>query len=214
MKKNRRILVLALLVVLTFNACGKKNTGTPEVSPTVPPTTTVTPEVTEPPVDENAGGTNEEAGALKSNAELDAFHKKVKELVGENYIPSMPYDAVTMEELFGIKADWYDAAIAEGPMMSTHVDKLIAIHATKGNLENVQNAMKKYHESVLADTMNYPMNINRIQGSIVETVGDYVLFVMVGNIDEMKYEKEEDMIAAYKEQNQLVIDAAKETLVK
>ena len=219
MKKNNKILVLALLIVLAFNACGKNedNAGQEAPQTTVAPTETVTQAPTEAPVDENVDNgeiENAEPAALQSNAELDAFHAKAKEIVGENYRPSMPYDTVMLEEVFGVKPEWYDAAIAEGPMMSAHVDKLVAIHATEGNLENVQNALKAYRETIVNDTMNYPMNVNRIQASIVETVGDYVLFVMVGNVDETQFELDDEMIAALAEQNQLVVDAAKEILVK
>ena len=96
--------------------------------------------------------------------------------------------------------------------MSVHVDKFIAIHATEGNLENVQNAINSYRDMLVNDTMQYPMNLVKIQGSVVETVGDYVFFVMLGVIDEMAYTEEKDMIDAYTAINNSVIDAAKEVI--
>ena len=213
MRKNK-LAVLALLAVLSLNACSKGNTGS-EVTPTPTETVTVAPTETptETPSETPGEGEGEaQAGALVSNEAIDAFHAKVKEMVGENYLPSMEYDATRLKEVLGIEPEWYDAALGEGPMMSAHVDELIVIHATEGNLENVQNAMKAYHESVLANTLNYPMNIPRIQGSVVETDGDYVLYVMVGSIDEMKYTEEDEMAAAYKEANQAIVEEAKNIL--
>ncbi|WP_066712100.1 DUF4358 domain-containing protein [Clostridium sp. Marseille-P299] len=213
MRKNK-LAVLALLAVLSLNACGKNNdnanTTTPAPTETVTEVPTETP--TETPSDEVTGGGEATDGALVSNEAIDTFHAKVKEMVGENYLPSMAYDATRLKEVVGIEPEWYDAALAEGPMMSAHVDELIVIHATEGNLENVQNAMKAYHETILANTLNYPMNVPRIQGSVVETVGDYVLFVMVGNIDEMQYTEEDEMAAAYKEQNLAIVEEAKTIL--
>lgn len=212
MRKNK-LAVLALLAVLSLNACGKNNDNANKTTPT--PTETVTETPTETPTEVPGEGEGEaEAGALVRNEAIDTFHAKVKEMVGENYIPNMPYDATRLKEVLGIEAEWYDAALGEGPMMSTHVDELIVVHATEGNLENVQKAMKEYHETILSNTLNYPMNVPRIQGSVVETVGDYVLFVMVANIDDSKFNDatDEEVAAAYKEQNQAIIEEAKTIL--
>lgn len=223
MKKNKKILVLAMLLALSLNACGRSNNNADETTPTPTETPIVQENTTEQGTgDENLGmegGLDQgediyEDTTLTSNEQLDTFHQKVKEMYGENYIPSMPYDAVMLEEVFGIKPEWYDAAIAEGPMMSAHVDKLIAIHATEGNFDNVKNALETYRETIVNDTMNYPMNLNRIQGSVVDTAGNYVIFAMVGYIDEMQYEQEDEMIAAYEKENKKVIDTAKEVLGK
>ena len=208
--RHKKLLALSLVVALAFSACGKKeqneNTATPAPTETVTetPSEEVTPEV-EVPSDE----TVDPAGELVSNATLDAIHNAAKEQLGENYIPSMPYDALTLSELFGVDPQWYDAAIAEGPMMSVHVDKFIAIHATEGNVENVANALNAYRDSQVADTMQYPANVSKIQGSVVETVGDYVFFVMLGSLDPTTYEDENKMIEDYKAINMNVIEAAK-----
>ncbi len=208
--RHKKLLALSLVVALAFSACGKKeqneNTATPAPTETVTetPSEEVTPEV-EVPSDE----TVDPAGELVSNATLDAIHNAAKEQLGENYIPSMPYDALTLSELFGVDPQWYDAAIAEGPMMSVHVDKFIAIHATEGNVENVANALNAYRDSQVADTMQYPVNVSKIQGSVVETVGDYVFFVMLGSLDPTTYEDENKMIEDYKAINMNVIEAAK-----
>ena len=208
--RHKKLLALSLVVALAFSACGKKeqneNTATPAPTETVTetPSEEVTPEV-EVPSDE----TVDPAGELVSNATLDAIHNAAKEQLGENYIPSMPYDALTLSELFGVNPQWYDAAIAEGPMMSVHVDKFIAIHATEGNVENVANALNAYRDSQVADTMQYPVNVSKIQGSVVETVGDYVFFVMLGSLDPTTYEDENKMIEDYKAINMNVIEAAK-----
>ena len=208
--RHKKLLALSLVVALAFSACGKKeqneNTAAPAPTETVTetPSEEVTPEV-EVPSDE----TVDPAGELVSNATLDAIHNAAKEQLGENYIPSMPYDALTLSELFGVNPQWYDAAIAEGPMMSVHVDKFIAIHATEGNVENVANALNAYRDSQVADTMQYPVNVSKIQGSVVETVGDYVFFVMLGSLDPTTYEDENKMIEDYKAINMNVIEAAK-----
>ena len=56
------------------------------------------------------------------------------------------------------------------------------------------------------------MNLLKIQASKVETVGDYVFFVMLGTIDEMAYTEDSDMIKAYEEQNQIALDIIKKEI--
>lgn len=214
--RHKKLMALSLVAVLAFTACGKKDTTEPTPTPTVAPTEAPA-DPTEAPVEQpgtDGGETGENLGAteLKSDETLDKIHEEVKAAYGENYLPNMPFTAENLEELFGVKADWYDAAIAEGPMMSAHVDRFIGIHATEGNLENVQNALNKYQETLRADTMQYPMNQLKIQASTVETVGDYVFFVMLGTIDEMAYTEESDMIKAYQEQNQIALDIIKKDI--
>ena len=214
--RHKKLLALSLVVALSFSACGKKeeNKDTTTPAPTETVTQEATPDVTEevtPDASEEVPSdeTLDPAGEIVSDATLDAVHNAAKEQLGENYIPSMPYDATTLTELFGVDPSWYDAAIAEGPMMSVHVDKFIGIHATEGNVENVANALNAYRDTLVADTMQYPMNVTKIQGSVVETVGDYVFFVMLGSLDATAYEDEGKMIEDYKAINTNVIEAAK-----
>ena len=223
MKKNTTLLALALIALLAFTGCSKNDNGadtatpTPVVEENITDTTddTTTDDTTadDTTADEEASvDDTADAGVLTSNEVLDAIHQRVIDLVGEeNYVANMPYDATALSELFGVDPSWYDAAIADGPLMSVHVDKFIAIHATEGNVENVANALNEYRDILVADTMQYPMNVAKIQGSVVETVGDYVFLSMIGYVDDMEQE-ESDLINAYTEINTQVIDIAKEEI--
>ncbi len=224
--RNKKLLATSLIVALTLTACGKTSNEAPTTTPTpiieeTQDTTTedVTTEESTEEVEEGVENEEEitetlevEDMSIASDETLDQIHAAVVEKIGENYVANMPFDSTQVEELFGVKADWYDAGIAEGPMMSVHVDKFLAFHATEGNLENIQTALNAYVETIKADTMQYPMNLNKIQACTVETVGDYVFFVMVGMIDETTYESEDQMIEAYKEINASVIEIAKEII--
>ena len=131
------------------------------------------------------------------------------EIYGEEYgyAPDMSYDKTAISELFGVSEDWYDYALAEGTMISMHVDTFVAIHAKEGNLENVQNALNNYRDVLINDTMQYPMNQLKIQGSKVFTHKDYVFFIMLGFVDDSMLDAEEDTaIAEYEKMNQKVID--------
>lgn len=139
----------------------------------------------------------------------------VKDAYGEAYIPSMDYDEESLESIFGVKADWYDEFIAQGPMMSAHVDTFVAIKAKEANVQDVVDALNSYREYLVNDSMQYPMNQIKIQASRVEQVGNYVFFILLGEIPtDMEEQGEDKMLEAAKEQSQIAVDAINKVLTK
>lgn len=152
-------------------------------------------------------GTDNTAPGASTDKALNEVHEAVKAVYGDNYIPSMPYDATALEELFGVKADWYDAVIAEGPMISVHVDTFIGVKAKADKVKDVAAALETYREGQIESSVQYPMNIVKVQASQVVTHGDYVFFVMLGSADEAaEAENEEAALASAKESNQKAMD--------
>ena len=82
-----------------------------------------------------------------------------------------------------------------------------SIKAAEGQLEEVQKVLNSYRDAKVNDTMQYPMNIGKIQASQVETVGDYVCFLQLG-ADTIDLE-EEDSILHCQEQNGMALGAIK-----
>lgn len=212
MKKTiAALFVLGLSISLV--ACGNKSDQDPTA--TVTPTVTETPteEPTDIPTENPTENPEEDTADSDVEKTLASIHQAVKDVFLDDYIPSQTYDAALLEEKFGLKAELYDGVIAEGPMISTHVDELIIVHATEGNLELVQQALTTYQEKLKKDQMQYPMNVAKIQGSVVETIDDYVIFSMLGFVEDEALE-EAALVEAYTELNQKTIDAAKEVLGK
>lgn len=138
---------------------------------------------------------------------LDEIHAAVKEAYGENYIPSAPFDEQGMKELFGVNSDLYDSFIAEGPMISVHVETFVAVKAKEGKGEDVAKHLNDYRESQLNDALQYPMNLPKLEASQVVRHGDYVFFVMLGSPSMEAEEKGEDAaLESAKENNQIAID--------
>lgn len=228
MKKSKKkyLFVLAVIAVLGLTACSNNEKGSEDNNnPVVTDTPDdngvvdggqeegnddVSPEVTpdETPEDSNTGNAviNEEQQEV-----LNGIHTAVKEAYGENYIPSQAFDEITLKEVYGLSSDMYDAIIAEGPMISMHVDTFIAVHPTEGNFDNVVAALEGYRDVLVEDTMQYPMNQIKIQASKVETIGDYVFFIMLGYGDDT-LENEDEILASFEEQNDIAIDAIKNVI--
>ena len=76
---------------------------------------------------------------------------------------------------------------------------------------DVEKALTDYREYLLNDTMQYPMNISKIQSSRIETFGNYVCFVQLGAETP---EDEEEAILHCQEENEKAIDAIRNALSK
>ncbi len=215
--KKGLIGVFALGALLAFAGCGSNNDETTEATTettteaVTEDTTEVMTEVTTEATTEETTGEDTADGDAGHTEEMTLIHNAVKDAYGESYIPNMEYDSETARELFGLEPEWYDDMIAEGPMISVHVDTFIAVHPTEGNLENVENALTEYRDYLVSNSIQYPSNQVKVEAARVETIGDYVFFLMLGNID-LEIEDEEEMLAAYQEQNQIAVDAITEAL--
>ena len=103
----------------------------------------------------------------------------------------------------------YEEAIAEISMMSVHVDTFVAIKAKEGQADAVEQKLTEYREYLLNDTLQYPMNIPKIQASQVVREGDYVFFVQLGHVENDMLD-EDELLKKYQESNQLAVDAIQE----
>ncbi len=150
------------------------------------------------------------SNAQQQDIALSKFHQAVKDAYGENYIPSMEFTKEELSERFGVSEDWYDDAFAEGPMMSGHVDTFVAIKAKDGKAEEVEKALNAYRDTQINDTLQYPMNIEKVNASKVLKQGNYVFFVMLGGFGEEETEEQAKKYA--EEQTQIGVDAINKVL--
>lgn len=160
---------------------------------------------------QQAGGQGGEDAPEGWSQEMEGLKSAVLEALGENYWPNMAVDSEMLEMLFGVTSDMYEDYMGEIPMMSAHVDKLVIVKAKEGKAEEVREALDAYRDSQVNDTMQYPMNLGKIQASRVEAAGDYVIFAMLGG-DDTEAESEEAQIAYCQEVNDLAIEAIKARL--
>ena len=85
----------------------------------------------------------------------------------------------------------------------------IAKAKNKNTKKKIKNKLTAYRQGLINDTMQYPMNLLKIQASKVYVKGDYVFFIMLGYVDSNTEETstEEQVIEAYKAENQKAVDA-------
>lgn len=141
------------------------------------------------------------------NVSLDDVLNDIKEAYGENYIPNSAVDDQMLSDVIGLSPDLCESYVAEMPMISTFVETFIGVKAKEGKGDDVESALNAYRDRLVNDTMQYPMNISKIQASQVVRHGDYVFFVMLGAPTDEALEKgDEAALESASENNQIAID--------
>lgn len=206
MKKKLACMLLMGTLALSMAACGNgqdKNTGA---------ATETGVESTEGTV-ESTGTSVENTEAENAGTPLQNAKKAVTDALGDDYWPDSEIPEEMLNETYGVSADLYDAYLGECPMISVNVDTLLIIHAKDGKVEDVENALNAYRDSLVNDTMQYPMNLGKIQASRVERIGDYVCFVQLGaDTSSVEEQGDEAVITYCQEQNELALEAIRQTL--
>lgn len=150
--------------------------------------------------------TSQETEAAVSMS-LDDVLNKVKEAYGEDYIPSTAMDEQMLNDIIGLSPELYESYVAEMPMISTFVETFIGVKAKEGQGDGVEKALTEYRDRLVNDTMQYPMNVSKIQASQVVRHGDYVFFVMLGGPDDAALEQgDEAALKSAEENNKIAID--------
>ena len=211
--KKLSVMLLIMTMSISMIACGN-NDANQESS---------TPGTQESVVEESTQETTEESqteesseemlpedemgGETVMSEEMTGIRQAVVDAIGENYFPQMQIPAEYLEG-FGLTADMYEEFFGEMPMISTNVDTLIVIKAKEGQVEAVEGVLNAYRENLVNDTMQYPMNLGKIQASEVKTIGNLVCFVQLGGDVMDALEKgDEEVIKHCQAQNAIAIEA-------
>lgn len=151
--------------------------------------------------------------AASSIVALSTILDAVKSAYGENYLPSMDLTAEDLKTRFGLNSEDYTEAIGQVAMMSTQVDTFVAVHAKEGKAESIVSALNAYRDDLVNNSLQYPMNIPKVNASKVYQKGDYVFFIMLGAFapDDLLAD-DPAAVTFHEEQNQIAIDAIDKTL--
>ena len=152
------------------------------------------------------------AEAAKKKAKTPSvkkIRKAITDLLGENYLANMSLTKDEIKERFGLQPSWYTDVIAEIPMMTAHVDTLVIAKAkNKNTKKKIKKQLTDYKNILINDTLQYPMNLLKIQASKVYVKNDYVFFLLLGHVDSSSEETstEEQIIEEYKAEIKKITD--------
>jgi hypothetical protein len=104
--------------------------------------------------------------------QFDKAVEAVKAEYGEDYIPSAEINLQQLEEVYKINKDWIKKSYAEGPMMSLNTDMFVAIMATDGNVDKVEQALLTTKNTLINESFQYPMNMAKVKSTQVYKVNN------------------------------------------
>lgn len=124
-----------------------------------------------------SSGGNGGSGSNKSVTPLDAVNAAYATIEESNQVATMDMDKETVINYFGLDESLIEDAFGKGPMMSAHIDMIVAIQATNGKVDVVEDAVEAFQDNLEKDTMQYPMNLAAIQNAEVFSEGNNVYYV-------------------------------------
>lgn len=161
----------------------------------------------------STGGAEAQA-SYRNDVGTQELRDAAADALGEGYWPNMELGGTELEGLTGLKADQYEEFSAEMPMISVNVDTLIIVKAKEGKAGEAADALTSYRQRLVEDTMQYPMNLGKIQASEVVSFGNYVCFIQLGGDTSSADESgEEAVIKHCQAENQKAAEAI-EALLK
>ncbi len=154
-------------------------------------------------------------GSTKDNSgRLTEIYNKVKEAYGENYLPSMTFEKEYLTEVMGVPEADIKEFIAEGPMMSAHVDMFVGIEAVDGKAQEVESALQTYLEGQQQNMMMYPMNVSKVAAAKVVRVDNYVFYLCLGGYVDDETLDDTAQQTYYEQQNEIAEKIIKDILGK
>ena len=212
--KKLAVLLLTATLILNLAGCGNRGAGNEESTTGSGQQETVT----DSTVESESGtqtepGTEEESSQAPEDVqdgiseEMSAVRQAVVDALGENYWPNTLIPVDLLED-HGLTDDMYVDFWGEMPMIGTNVDMIIVIRAAEGQIDAVEKVLNSYREEKVSDTMQYPMNVGKIQASRVEVMGDWACFVQLGaDVMDLMDVGDEEVIRHCQEQNEMALEA-------
>lgn len=156
----------------------------------------------------------EEGKSYRTDVSTQSLAEAVASELSDDYWPDMELAPELLDDWYGISDEMYEEFYGQTPMISANVDTLIVVQTAEGHLEDVENALNTYRESMVQDTLQYPINIPKIQASVVKTYGTYVCFVQLGaDMDGIEGDDEAALEACQK-MNERALAVIEEALIK
>ena len=137
---------------------------------------------------------------------LTELKENVKELLGDNYWPEVDLTKEELAQRIGIKEEMYVDFLAERQVLDAHIDTMIIVQAKEAYVGAVEQALEDYRTAIIEENSNHPQNLAKAKASRMETIDNYVCFVLLGADTTAVAEQGEDKIIAFcQEENELAL---------
>ena len=159
-----------------------------------------------------ASGTNgtENGGVISGTATgLGAFREALRGVYGEKYYPDTELSETEIREELGLDDSLYEEVYAERSAQNAHPDMFVAVKVKDGKTEEVKQKLTAYKQRLLEDN-SFEANTEKINAAEVYAEGDYVFFVLLGDIEDSV--SSEGFAEAFGKEIQRGIDAIKKAI--
>lgn len=138
---------------------------------------------------------------------MDDLKDSVREILGENYWPDTLLSAEELAERTGISSNMYEDYLAEYQHTEAGIDMMILIKANEGDVENVENFLNQYRDTLLKIYEQQPQNKSKVFASRIEVIDTYICYVQLGaDLTSFKEEENDQMIAHCQQENERALD--------
>ena len=128
---------------------------------------------------------------------LTELKENVKELLGDNYWSEVDLTKEELAQRIGIKEEMYVDFLAERQVLDAHIDTMIIVQAKEAYVGAVEQALEDYRTAIIEENSNHPQNLAKAKASRMETIDNYVCFVLLGADTTAVAEQGEDKIIAF-----------------
>ncbi len=128
---------------------------------------------------------------------LTELKDNVKELLGDNYWPEVDLTKEELAQKTGITEEMYVDFLAEKQVLDAHIDTMIIVQAKEAYVGAVEQALENYRTSIIDANRDHPQNLGKAMASRMETIDNYVCFVLLGADTTAVAEQGEEKIIAY-----------------
>ncbi len=111
---------------------------------------------------------------------LAELKENVKELLGDNYWPEVDLTKEELAQKTGITEEMYVDFLAEKQVLDAHIDTMIIIQAKEAYVGEIEQALENYRTAIIEENREHPQNLGKAMASRMETIDNYVCFVLLG----------------------------------
>lgn len=108
----------------------------------------------------------------------------VRKAYGDDYLPNTDISPDRLADDFGISSQYIKEFAAQTADMDVNADTIIIIEAQDGHVEDLLAELGDYRDMLIKDTEGYSLNKFKIRASQISSIGNYAVFVMLGNVQE------------------------------
>lgn len=128
---------------------------------------------------------------------LTELKENVRELLGENYWPEVDLTKEELAQRTGITEEMYVDFLAEKQVLDAHIDTMIIVQAKEAYVGAVEQALENYRTAIIEENKDHPQNLGKAKASRMETIDNYVCFVLLGADTTVVAEQGEEQLINY-----------------